>query len=332
MWPWSNIGAGLGGTKRYERRIELPIDYDFLKNHKPQEGVIVVGAIINDDFFRVLGQNTSALIFDASTNALWLGVTTSRRTVVVEGSAVLKLRYWNTTLRPKWDPVRIGIAHQRWQDLVCTACDPMISRIQVQTYLQDEPDDNGVFLVQVQVHGAPVPGFHLLPAVCRFTTNPGTGEVEHSYFLGSGIYDVRTQIFPVYHYGRPFPFPDYSGIFYADPVGTQTDGDGWTHVRAHIIALPQITNQCGPPSSSGGNWAPEECNIQVTPCPPCSDPRWLCSYYFSFGRWNLAYDFCGVSCSCSHSQEELTKVFCDVNRRLPQVGDYVYLPCCSGRS
>ena len=332
MWPWSNIGAGLGGSRRYERRIELPMDKFFVRNHHPAEGIIVKGAIINDDYFHVYAPHASPLIFGNENNGLWLGVTTNRSTVVVEGSAVLKLRYWNHSLRPRQGPLHIAIARQRWQDNVCTACDPMISRIQVQTYLQDEPDDDGVFLVQVQVHGAPVPGYHLLPVVCRFSQNPGTGEVEHSFFLGSDIYNFRTQIFPVYHYGRPFPFPHYSGIFYADPISTQTDARGWEHINAHIIALPQITNQCGPPPTSGGGWAPEECNIQVTPCPQCSDPRWLCAYYFSFGQWHLGHDFCGVSCSCSHSQEQLTKVFCDVNRRLPQVGDFVYLTCCSGRS
>jgi hypothetical protein len=335
MWPWSGNASGLGGRRRYERRIELPMDRDYIHEHHPPEGVIVVGAIINDDYFHVLGQNTSALIFDPDTNALWMGVTTNRGTVVVEGSAVLKTKYWNTTLRPGWNAVHVGIAHQRWQDLTCTACDPIISRIHVQTYLSDEPNEDGIFLVQVQVNGAPVPGFHLLPAICRFNQLPN-GDVVYSYFL-NGVYGVRTIIYPQLHYGREFLFPNYAGIFYAHPVGTRVDEDDWTHIEANIIALPQISNQCGYQTSSGGNWEPVDCSalpIDSQCIAICGGGSASCQYFYYNDQWNLALDICThiPPCACSYTQQELTKNFCIVYGRMPAPGDNIFLPCCSERS
>jgi hypothetical protein len=336
MWPWSGNASGLGGSRRYERRIELPLGGELAQKPWPPEGVIVEGDIIKDDYFYSYAVSGSALIFPASVANKWIGVTTNRGTVVVLGSAVLKTKYSPGTYKPNTRDHRLGVGYML-SDGSVTMCDPMISRVHVMDYLTRTPDANGMYTVLVQVNGAPVPGMHLFLANCG--TKYVNSQPVHYYFL-SGNSAKETLIEPVNFYGRELVDPDRYGVFYLDVhnIGTSPvwhDAENWTHLRGRIISLPLISNQCIAQTSSGGGWTPTDCTsiIPSSECTTiCSDPGWSCHYIYYNGQWNLAENLCVSPCACDYNQQELSRIWCELSGRFPVVGDELFLKCCQSRT
>ena len=344
MWPWSNIGAGLGGTRRYERRVELPLGGEIFSNPRPREGIIVVGDIIKDDYFYVYAVSGSALIFSSDMATKWIGVTTNRGTVVVFGTAVLKTKYTPGSYKPWERDQKLGVGYML-TDYSVSVCDPVLSRIHIMDYLTQTPDDDGMYTVLVQVNGAPVPGYHLFPVYC--VQNRQTG--SNYWVLSGGVHWGKTLVYPASHYGRQLIPPDFHSINFVAPAGTQMDSDRWLHLVGNIITLPQIPNQCGVSSGGGnggggggggdggggGGGGTGPCDNLPPPQSECDVPCYYGQQYCYYARagyhrWYLENSTC-TYCYCDYNEEELTKIFCQRNGRLPIPGDELVVPCCAGR-